>query len=377
LMEGIIHDCIIFYLRKRGLISKQQFGFLAKRSTGLQLLSTLSDWVSAIQNRKCVDAMYIDYQKAFDSVSHPKLILKMQAYGIGAELLTWITNFLSDRKQCVVLDDCKSGFRAVTSGVPQGSVLGLLLFLIFINDLPECFSCESCYCKMFADDAKFNYIFSREDDNHVFCRCLSHFCTWSDTWQLRIAFQKCSVLHLGVGNAKSDYALNGINIAKTDYVRDLGISISTDLKFTRYISEISASAKNRISLLFRAFRTQDFTVLVRAFYTYVRPLVEYETVVWSSHLLKDIDSIESVQCYFTRRLFARCKIPYVDYAQRLTYLKMDTLEKRRVKNDLICTYKILNNLVDIDANLFFNVTGATRTSGNVFKLCFNKGTKTG
>jgi hypothetical protein len=100
----------------------------------------------------------------------------------------------------------------------------------------------------------------------------------------------------------------------------------------------------------------------------VRPIIEYETVVWNPYLLKDIDALESVQRYFTRRLFARCHLPYVDYGNRITQLGMVTLEKRRVKNDLICVYKILHNLVDIDSDSFFSVVSDSKTRGNGFKL---------
>ena len=145
-------------------------GFLSRRSTCTQLLDTLSDWVSAVNKRQRVDCVYIDLSKAFDTVSHPKLLQKLRGYGVDYELFNWISAFLSGRSQRVTVDSGLSESVPVTSGVPQGSVLGPLLFLLYINDIVECVEGVS-HVRLFADDAKF-YCARNSDDNVDFVHTL-------------------------------------------------------------------------------------------------------------------------------------------------------------------------------------------------------------
>ena len=145
---------MLAYLLDNQLISRQQFGFLTKCSTCIQSLDCVNDWTLSIRNCHSVDVIYFDFTKAFDSVSHPKLIHKLQVYGFCGRLLCVLSDFLCDRTQQVVLPNGTSTLRSVISGVPQGSVLGPILFLIYINDVVDLFSNSDVSTKLFADDIK-------------------------------------------------------------------------------------------------------------------------------------------------------------------------------------------------------------------------------
>ena len=150
-LESLVRDRIMDHMIKSGQLHDAQHGFRPKRSCATQLLATLDDWTRAIEQGDSVDAIYLDFSKAFDTVPHRRLLRKLQAIGIRGSLLRWIEGFLTDRKQRVALNGVKSSWAPVASGVPQGSVLGPLLFVAYVNDLPDAVNCG---VQMFADDTK-------------------------------------------------------------------------------------------------------------------------------------------------------------------------------------------------------------------------------
>src|SRR5260221_1675279 len=153
MLETIVKNNLLSYLEKNRIISKSQHGFLKAHSTSTNILESLNDWTLQIDNRGALGVAYIDFSKAFDSVSHPKLLHKLQAIGIGGKLLSWISSFLSSRFQSTFVGAARSPLITMSSGVPQGSVLGPLLFVLYVNEIAELLKpCLSL--KMFADDVK-------------------------------------------------------------------------------------------------------------------------------------------------------------------------------------------------------------------------------
>ena len=178
------------YLSAKGLISQHQHGFLAKHSTCTQLLEIVNDWSIALLNRHVVDVVYFDFAKAFDSVSHTKLMCKLQAYGFDGVLLAFPYEFVTGRTQKVVLPNGHSPVMPVTSGVPQGSVLGPLLFLLFVNDITDYFT-NSISIKLFADDIKIYMEINTSSDVDVFQSGVDCIADWASKWQLKLASAKC------------------------------------------------------------------------------------------------------------------------------------------------------------------------------------------
>ena len=269
----------------------------------------------------------------------------------------------------MAIDGFFSEFCRVRSGVPQGTVLAPLLFLLYINDIVDSLDSKSA-CKLFADDVKFysNFEFSStiNSDINPLVSILSNLEKWSRVWQMRVNISKCFVLHLGLHNPLSQYTFNDSPLSTSNYVKDLGITYNNKLQFDVYIQKIVSRALQMVNLIFRSFVTRDVHILVRAFSTYVRPILEYCTPIWSPYLLKDINKIEGVQRYFTRRLFPDKQY---SYAERLVLTNLDTLESRRIKYDIIMCFKIINNLVDIDHSNFLKfLPNPHNTRGHSLKL---------
>ncbi len=367
-METLVKQCIMSFLRSNNLISVDQHGFLSRRSTVTQLMETLNDWTTAINERKCVTSVYVDLSKAFDTVVHSKLLLKLSKYGISDNLWRWLTSFLCSRTQRVRVGSALSNEVPCSSGVPQGSVLGPLLFLLYINDLPECL--KAVKCKLFADDAKIYCIFDKHSSSSNLSTALEQLESWVSTWQLKIAYEKCSVMHLGNGHPMEILRFGRIALKVTPSVRDLGVQISKSLCFSEQCINVSMKASRVVNLILHVFRSKDPSMFVRAFVVFVRPILEYASPIWSPHLVKDVNLVERVQRMFCRRVMYRCNLAALPYHARLSLLNLEPLEHRRIKADLVFLFKILNNMVDLsEFSLFSELPQAqVRTRGNARKL---------
>lgn len=352
-MESIIKNSMLKYLKDNNIISTQQHGFLSKHSTSTNLLECVQDWIVKLNCRLPVDVVYVDFSRAFDSVVHSKLKAKLESIGVNGPLLNWINSFLSFRRQCTVVDHCCSHTTDVKSGVIQGSCIGPLLFILFINDITHVFSSEVT-CKLYADDLKLYSSFSMQDSAHdnSISEALRDLANWADQWQLSINIAKCHVLHLGRNNPRFSYCINNIRIDDNGgYVTDLGVDIDPGLRFDMHIKGIIAKAYQRIALIFRGFQSRQPDLLVRAYVSFVRPLLEYCSCVWSPVLHKHVNAIERVQKYFTRKLYNMQDISYLD---RLAALNMESLEMRRLKLDLCMYYKIMHNFIALPVDLYFH-----------------------
>jgi hypothetical protein len=352
-MECIIKNNMIDYLLSQDVITSQQHGFLKNRSTNTNLLETVSDWTLAVSCKNSIDAIYIDFSRAFDSVVSSKLLYKLRAYGINGKLFEWISLFLNDRSQCVVLENCISSSCPVISGVVQGSVLGPLLFLIYINDITEVCS-GSTKLKLFADDAKFYSACKLNTQSTDLQTTLDRLTAWAAKWQLKININKCFHIHI---NSKRNetvankYFLDNAAIITSNSVTDLGIEINSNLDFSSHISNIIAKARQRSGTFFRGFVCRKLAFVRKIFVTYIRPCLEYNSNVWNPSKIYLIDKIESVQRQFTKKIPT---ISNLSYEERLKALNLDPLELRRLRFDLIQYYKILNNLSPLKPENYFS-----------------------
>jgi len=342
-METIVCEEVVNFLDSRNLIAKEQHGFLSKKSTVTQMLLCMNEWTKLIDKNQLVDALYLDLAKAFDSVSHPKLLTLLSKLNINGNIHNWVRAFLSDRKQRTRVNGSFSQIKPVTSGIPQGSVAGPLFFRIFINDLPNVLQDSKVY--MFADDCKLYFSYNRNENSDRLQQDLSLLFNWFKKMQLSLAIEKCAVLHFGYNNPQKVYNIENRAIETVDEIRDLGFIITKDLQFSKHCQTIVKLAAQQMNCILRTFQTRNTSFLIKCFNTFVRSKLEYGSQIWSPYQLNDIDLIESVQREFTRRIPAiknyikkrilKNKSYTYSYPERLKALKMDSLEIRRIRSEQI------------------------------------------
>ena len=303
-MERIIVSEITAHLYKNNLITSDQHGFLKQLSTCTNLLESVNDWTVLLEGGSKVAVAYVDFARAFDSVTHTKLLRKLQMYGISGDLLDFISFYLSNRNHCTRVGNSLSSFAKIRSGVIQGSCIGPLLFVLFINDITNSL-CPGSKAKLFADDLKLYATIETALGVAYFQKCLDIIFKWSKDWQLEISYLKCFIIlldrRLNATFCRPIFKLGDHVLEYKSTGSDLGVNIDEKLSFTDHISKIAMKAHQRSSLILRSFTSRDTNSLVRAFKVYVRPILEYNSQVWSPIAMKDIMAIEKVQKRFTKK----------------------------------------------------------------------------
>lgn len=360
MMERVICKTMIDFLLESGVIPDTQHGFLPGRSTTTNLLYCLNHWTAALDRKQPVDIVYFDFARAFDRVPTRRLLQKLQHYGVGGLLLEWISAFLQDRNFSVRVGESFSTPQPVISGVPQGSVLGPLLFLVYTADLSSHIrSLHSFY----ADDTK---IFGNPFDAACLQTDIARIERWSSDWLLPLNRDKCLVMHLGYNNPKMCYTFtDGQHLKTTETHVDLGVTVQSDLKWSEHVSSIVKKANSKCYIVGKAFQSSDKDLMSRLFKTLIRPILEYAGVVWNSSLIKDITLIESVQRRFTKRIAG---LYNVEYDQRLSLVHLPSLADRRRRGDMIQTYRVLHNTFSVNLSSLFVLNLDERLRGHLYKL---------
>ena len=274
-------------------------------------------------------------QKLLISVGHEKLILKLRHVGIEGLSLLWISAFLKNRTQSVKIKNSLSDQLSVSSGVPQGSVLGPTLFNIFINDLVDYIEYSDIY--LFADDVK---LFS-ENPTQLQSDLLN-FTEWAYKWQLEISVKKCCVLHLGSNYPNVDYSLGNTVLSSERIVKDLGLHISDKLSFTSHCNALFQKCSRISSLICKTFLSKDLNLKLKAFKAYVVPILDYCSSIYNPYKISDIKLIERIQRKFTKQILWHENLTYENRLQRLN---LQPLEVRRIMFDLSLFYKIIKNQI--------------------------------
>ena len=362
LLESIIKEQLVDHLTKHSLIKETQHGFTSGRSCLTNLLEFFEKVTQELDDGKAVDLVYLDFCKAFDKVPHCRLVKKLEAHGIGGNILQWIRAWLSNRRQRVAIEDRVSEWAKVTSGVPQGSVLGPILFLVYINDLDV--GILSSLGK-FADDSKLmKSICSNEDVNSV-RNDLKILESWAEAWQMEFNVNKCSVIHLGKNNPGADYRLFDKQLTVSDKERDLGIIVDNKLKFDEQCDTVVSKANATLGMIKRNIVSRNHSIVTKLYKSLVRPKLEYCIQAWRPYLKKDVDKLERVQRRATK-LISECR--KCSYKDRLEFTGLTSLEDRRDRGDMIEVFKLAKGITKINKDKLLTFSTSTRTRGHPFKL---------
>lgn len=365
MLERTIRDSIVEHMEQNKLFSIHQHGFRKGHSCVTQLIEVLDQWTEYLDHSENVDTVFLDFKKAFDTVPHQRLLLKLKGYKIEGKVIDWIESFLKDRTQRVVVNGEQSEWSNVASGIPQGSVLGPVLFLIYINDLPDT---VNNIVKLFADDTKIFGKSNSEEDVISLQNDLDKLCDWSRTWQLEFNSSKCKVMHLGNQQEHAKYFMQDgqdrKEITEVCEEKDLGVLIDNKLKFSQHIHASVKKANRVLGLIKKTFSYMDKIMFLQLYKSLVRPHLEYGSQAWSVIYKKESVVLENVQRRATKLIKGICE---KTYTQRLKDLGLPSLQYRRARADMVQVYKIINNIDQVDKDRITPII-QTRTRGHKYKI---------
>ena len=371
--ERIIKEEII--LKTSHMLDERQHGFLSQKSCTTNMLSFTDNVVMSLNDcdTMSVDVIYFDFSKAFDSVNHDLILRKLQEYYfINGRLLKFIRNYLCGRIQCVTLENCSSTTKSVLSGVPQGSILGPILFVLFMNDLPRGID-PGTNLALYADDTKIWKKIACDKDLELLQKDIDYLHNWSHDNKMNFHPKKCKVLSIlhkpsplcMLPFIAHYYTLGESTLDYTDCEKDLGVDISNNLSFNEHCNRIMSTAKQKLGLLRRTCCFVNDTKRRRVLYlTLVRSQFEHCSQIWHPNNVTLNEKFESIQkkclkwVLFEEELSYSCKDVYL---RKCMQVKILPLAKRFIFNDIILFHKIFNNLMPVQMPDYLSLfSGITR-----------------
>lgn len=373
LFEAIINQKI--FTQVRNSIVSNQHGFFKGRSTSTNLLEFVNFALVSMDRGNSVETLYTDFSKAFDRVDIPMLIFKLKRMGFDTQLIKWIESYLTDRTQIVRFKSCYSDLIKVTSGVPQGSHLGPLLFILFVNDVTLVLN--NLKVLIYADDMKLFMEISKHSDFLLFQQEVDIFYKWCVKSLLDINVKKCNVISYSRKNVNYsfDCTLGQQPVKRCDKIRDLGVILDRKLTFTDHYNITIHKANSMLGFIKRfSYHFNDPYTIKTLYITYVRSILEYCSIVWAPYQAVHNNRIESVQKQFL--LFALRKLGWAShslpsYESRCLLIDIETLEKRREINMMSFVNDIVSQRIDSEyllQNLNFNAPMRSLRKRNIFVL---------
>lgn len=345
LFESLVYKPIMHHVKH--LIIENQHGFVKGRNLETNLVHFLEILHDGIEAHNQTDVIYTDFKKAFDKVNHTILFRRLAEVGICGSLLRWVRSYVLRRSQYVCVGGQKSGSFISTSGVPQGSHLGPLLFIIYINNISSCF--RSAGFLVYADDLKIFLRIRCIEDVALLQEDLDRFCQYCRDNFLFLSLNKCQVISFtrNTNVLLYTYSMNQINLPRVNSVRDLGVILDTKLNFIQHIDNIISSSNKLLGFTLRhgkLFRTNKSLLII--YNSFVLSKLNFASPSWNPHYECHIKRLESVQHKFLKHLSYRNNFVITDhdYTEAQSRFNILSLENRRKMNDMSFLYKVLNGI---------------------------------
>ena len=353
ILEHILVKHMLVHFETHNILKDCQHGFRSRRSCETQLVTFIQELADNMPGGGQTDVVLMDFSKAFDKVPHQRLMLKLNHYGVRGPILKWTENFLSKREQRVVLDGERSDYVAVRSGVPQGTVLGPLLFLVYINDLPE--ATISSKVRLFADDAVVYKKITSPHDSALLQEDLNRLLQCEQTWQMSFHPDKCVVMHITrarKNEVTTCYNLRGHHLHTVDSAPYLGVELDNKLNWSPHINKVTTKATRSLNFVRRNLRVTSQKVKESAYKSLVRPTLDYCCAVWNPHEAQHIHQLEMVQRRAARFVMNRYHNTS-SVSSMLDTLGWESLMERRAKFSVTLMYKIVHSHVAIHTQPHF------------------------
>ena len=373
LLEHIIYSNIMGHLEKHDILNNIQHGFRQKRSCETQLITTLNDFSNTLNARGQTDAILLDFSKAFDKVDHLGLLIKLENYGISDSLLEWTKSFLIGRTQRVIVEGIESDPKPVLSGVPQGTVLGPLFFLIYINDIDVNLT-EGTKLRLFADDSLLYRQIDSNKDYEILQNDLNKLEQWESKWKMEFHPGKCQVLKITRKHnpIESYYHLHSQTLETTRSAKYLGINIDDKLQWTDHIRSVCQRANKLLAFLKRNISSCPQHIKTKCYNTFVKPVLEYGCCVWDPYYQCHIDNIEKIQKNAGRFVTNNYNYNNGNTKINMNKLNWKPLEEHRARNKVTLLYKAINNQAILPLNEFKMTDSRTRSGVQVFTIPSSK-----
>lgn len=344
IFEKIVREHMLDFFKKKNVLNDTQHGFRKGRSCVSQLIQHFEKIIDYLEQGYNVDVVYLDFCKAFDKLDFNVLLTKLKNYGVGGKLGRWLYSFLVGREQCVMVDGFTSVVCAVLSGVPQGSVLGPLLFLVLINDIDE--NVKNAFLSSFADDTRVGMAVKNCEDVTNLQSDLDEVYKWADDNNMVLNSSKFELIKYG-RKCFTDVPYTYLDsnqqaIDPTDNVKDLGVIMSSTALFSSHVENTITKVNKMVSWALRSFQSRSKDFILTVWKSIILPHLDYCSQLWNPFKAGEINCLELIQKCFICRISCFSEISYWDV---LKDLELYSLQRRRERYRIIYLWSILEGLV--------------------------------